>query len=529
MKIPIVCLVILAGIILPACTEHFETYNTDPVGMSEEELAQDFNHIGVYFPAIQQMIYFNYDWGEGTDWTFQRMQNLNADIWSGYMASASIFGFGGIDNQTYFMRAGWNDAAWNNTYAHMMPNVLEVTKKCKEDYSFYAHFDAVNTILKVLAMSRLSDLYGPLIYTHYGESRTGGIYDSAQDAYRAFFRDLQAAVDTLNSYVLHYPEQKPFARFDMAYKGNYTQWMKMANTLRLRLAMRIVKYDARWAQTEAEAAIEAPGGVITSNDDNFTISGKRYYHPLATISSWKDIFISANIESILVGYEDSRMVRMAIPATGKEIKGMRTGIPNLDANDYHSEVSSLRIHSSDPVVLMTAAEACFLRAEGALRKWNMGDEAKNLYEAGVNLSFTQWGVSTGDYLICKKIPADFTDPLQPDLVSSPAVCTVTPEWDAAVTDEERLEKIITQKWIAGFPEGGNAWAEWRRTGYPRLFPILKNDSQGSIPTELGVRRLPFSTDEKIGNAEEVAKAVAMLDGPDTGATRLFWDIEKANF
>jgi hypothetical protein len=92
-----------------------------------------------------------------------------------------------------------------------------------------------------------------------------------------------------------------------------------------------------------------------------------------------------------------------------------------------------------------------------------------------------------------------------------------------------LEKIITQKWIAGFPEGYNAWAEWRRTGYPKLFPIVKNDSQGAISTEFGVRRLPFSSAEKSGNQDGVADAVQKLGGPDTGATRLFWDIDKANF
>ncbi|MDR0864143.1 MAG: SusD/RagB family nutrient-binding outer membrane lipoprotein [Candidatus Symbiothrix sp.] len=507
-----------------ACTAHFEDYNTNPVGVTAKELEQDFNHIGVYFPAVQQMIYCNYQWGEGTDWTFQRMQNLNADIWSGYMASASLFGFEGIDNRTYFLQAGWNDAAWDYTYAHMMPNTLSIEKECRKNPDRYAHFEAINKILKVLGISRICDQYGPVIYTQYGQSKTAGVYDSAQDAYKAFFNDLKEAVAILDEYIKENPGMTPFAKFDMAYAGNYTQWMKLANTLRLRLAMRVVKYDPVRAQTEAEAAMAAPGGVMTSNTENFTISGKGYFHPLAAISSWKDISIGADLESILVGYDDPRIHRMA---TG--VKGMRTGIPDLDSKDYHSLVSCVNSKSADPAVLVTAAEAYFLRAEGALRAWNMGGSAKNLYETGIQTSFAQWGVPIEDYLTSANVPADFTDQLQPEIANTPAVSTITPNWDDATTDEEKLEKIITQKWIAGFPEGQNAWAEWRRTGYPKLFPIIKNDSQGVISSESGVRRLPFSSAEKYGNAEGIADAVEKLGGPDTGATRLFWDIDKTNF
>ena len=95
--------------------------------------------------------------------------------------------------------------------------------------------------------------------------------------------------------------------------------------------------------------------------------------------------------------------------------------------------------------------------------------------------------------------------------------------------EEKLEKIITQKWIANFPEGKNAWAEFRRTGYPRLFPVLKNDSQGEISTEDRVRRLPFPTSEERDNPAGYAEALKLLGGPDNGATRVFWDIKKGNF
>lgn len=76
-----------------------------------------------------------------------------------------------------------------------------------------------------------------------------------------------------------------------------------------------------------------------------------------------------------------------------------------------------------------------------------------------------------------------------------ALITTTPNFDDAVNQEEQLEKIITQKWIACWPEGMEAWAEQRRTGYPKLFKVQTNNSNGTIDTDIMIRRLPFSQDD----------------------------------
>ena len=192
---------------------------------------------------------------------------------------------------------------------------------------------------------------------------------------------------------------------------------------------------------------------------------------------------------------------------------------------------------------MSAAESYFLLAEAALRGWNTGGgTAKSYYEDGVRASFSELGVSGADeYLQSHAVPADFVDPLTlvassdaatialAEVNSTKAASTVTPCWDDAKTDEERLEKIITQKWIAGFPEGKNAWAEQRRTGYPKLISVRVNTNESVIPTELGVRRIPFIQDEVNNNPEGYAQAVELLGGPDNGATRIFWDVDAPNF
>ncbi|MFR4235903.1 MAG: SusD/RagB family nutrient-binding outer membrane lipoprotein, partial [Alistipes onderdonkii] len=83
--------------------------------------------------------------------------------------------------------------------------------------------------------------------------------------------------------------------------------------------------------------------------------------------------------------------------------------------------------------------------------------------------------------------------------------------------------IITQKWIAMYPEGCEAWAEQRRTGYPRLFPVRLNHSKGYIDTETMIRRLPFPAVLATSDPEQYAALVAELGGEDHGGTRLWWD------
>jgi hypothetical protein len=476
---------------------------------------------------MQKSIYYN---PGGYGWDYQLVQNLNADIWSGYMATPTNFK-NGINNQTYFLNNDWNDYCWNTAYDDIMSNQIRVQQKCETlGADTYAHFNAINTIIRVLAMSRICDQYGPIIYSHYGETMTGGTYDSAEDAYKSFFSELTDAVNKLNSVVGQ--EAASFDKFDLAYGGDFAKWARLGNSLRLRLAMRVVKYDADWAKREAEAAISAPQGVM-GGGDTFTVSGYAWKHPLYTCSiEYGDIFISANIQSIMGGYKDPRLASYGTAKNAANgVIGVRTGLPDLDvlADQYKTIISPIKVTSEQPGMIMSAAETFFLRAEAALRGWNAGGEARELYEQGILESFNQWGVSPGSYLTSTAVPADWVDPLRADF-NAAAVSTVSPAWDDADTQEVKFEKIITQKWIAGFPEGMNAWAEWRRTGYPKLFPILRNASTNNeIPTTLGVRRLTYTSSEKADNPDGYAKAVQLLGGPDSGATRIFWDKDKPNF
>ena len=106
---------------------------------------------------------------------------------------------------------------------------------------------------------------------------------------------------------------------------------------------------------------------------------------------------------------------------------------------------------------------------------------------------------------------------------------VTIAWDDAASNELKLEKIITQKWISLFPNGQEAWSEFRRTGYPRLIPVVVNYSGGLIDTEEFVRRTPFPSEEYNIHNEGVQTGVELLGGPDNGGTRVWWDTGASNF
>jgi hypothetical protein len=130
-----------------------------------------------------------------------------------------------------------------------------------------------------------------------------------------------------------------------------------------------------------------------------------------------------------------------------------------------------------------------------------------------------------------KKPMAYTDPkaITPGendvLTGSPFLSTITVKWDDAASDEEKLERIITQKWIAVYPDGQEAWSEVRRTGYPKLFPVVVNNSGGKISTTDFIKRINFASGEYTTNPSGVSAAVGLLGGADNGGTSLWWDVD----
>ena len=246
-----------------------------------------------------------------------------------------------------------------------------------------------------------------------------------------------------------------------------------------------------------------------------------------------EVRMGATMDCYMNGYSDPRLAAYFVPASSdNKYHGVRLGVHNMNparyAGIYNSNLNIDR--ATTPIVWMTAAEGFFLRAEAALRGWNMGGTARAYYEAGIRASFSENGVSGEDAYINNSTlkPTRYVDRTGGSN-SMAAPSTITIAWDDEADFETNLERIITQKWIAMYPDGCEGWAEFRRTGYPRLLPVVSNDSQGLIDTRVQVRRCPFPVQEYNTNQAVVQAAVELLDGEalgggqDNGGTRLWWD------
>jgi hypothetical protein len=239
------------------------------------------------------------------------------------------------------------------------------------------------------------------------------------------------------------------------------------------------------------------------------------------------------------GYNDPRLPKYASPAKDalapQPYIGIRIGVNVGSAGTEYAGFSTPNTDSTFTQTasqyLMTAAEVWFLKAEAALRGWGGAGTAEADYNEGIATSFQQWNVSSATYATnSTSVEQPYVDPHNAGNNDATDVSTTTIAYNAAGTQEQQLEQIITQKWIAMYPDGQEAWADYRRTGYPTLFPVIINNSAGTISTTTQIRRLPYPQIEYTTNGTAVNNAVqTLLGGPDNGGTRVWWDVNKGNF
>lgn len=516
----IVCAVGVA-FALSSCTDNFREYNTNQHEVTDDMLV-GLLKIGSFFPTMQVDVIPTSDVDANE---YQRAQNLAGDIHSGYMAAIGEWNQGN-NASTYNLKFDrWNDEAFTVAYRAVMPAWKQIKDNGAEEFP---EIFAVAQIIKVEAMHRITDIYGPLPYLKFGHGGITTPYDSQEVIYDSFFEDLDGAIKFLTDYIAKYPKAKPLNKYDMVYGGDFTKWLKFANSLKLRLAMRIVYANEAKAKQYAEEAVAA--GVLQNNADNALMksaNGISVFNPIKVCwDSYNDIRMSATMESFLTGYKDDRLSKYFRESDYGAYHGARLGNMMYSGKDAYKLLSVPNIDAETPMQWMCAAEMYFLRAEGAIRKWNMGGEAAKLYEEGIKTSFDQWKANLGSYLTSTNKPARF-DPKAGSGASEP-LTTITVAWDNNAGFETQLERIITQKWLAMYPEGQEAWSEYRRTGYPKIFPVLRNNSGNTIDTQLQVRRLPFPQSEYDTNRDEVTSAGALLGGPDTGGTKVWWDKKVRN-
>jgi len=502
-------LLVVSSMGISSCTDKFEEYNTNPTRLTQ----LDASGVGNAFAAAQY---------RGTTASWQTFQSLFADLQSQYFANVAQ----NFPSDRNVMVGNWLNGAWNNFYGNAVPPLLGVLDNTKpggvaENPGVYA----MASIWKVRMFLPRTDYWGPIPYSQVGNGQKQVDYDSQEVIYKDFLTVLTKAVADLQPYA----GRNLLGNNDQIYGGNVDNWIRFANTLRLRIAMRMSGVEPALAKTNAEAAVA--GGVLETNaHDAFLKVTANSINTLNQATAWNEFRMSAAMESVLKGYNDPRMSKFYAPATATgEFRGLRNGYNQVELGltaNQNTRVSNVADNflpgnqANQPFGIIMAAEAWFLRAEGALKGWNMGGgTAKTYYEAGINASMRQWGISDAGaiaaYTASTSVPVALTD-----AINSPAMTDIPVSWSSDAT--KHLEQIHTQKWLALWPDGLEAWAEYRRTGFPKLYPRINSESL-VVPKDGVVRRTPFTIGEQQTNPKGLATGVTKLGGTDNEATRLWWN------
>ena len=545
-------LAVMGSGMLSSCTDDFEDLNTNKTQVDPGDLpfaAQCAEAMNYCYPPHQNMFQF---------WT-----NLTIDLYGGYFQTPH----GNFTNCDMGENRGHSGGMYENYYLHIFNNTRRnIANLDKQENAGLA---GTMRIVQAVGTMQATDAYGPLAYSSIinAESESTYRFDSQQKLYEQMLDDLDKAIAGLQK--MDDTEKASLATYDTWGGGDPAIWVQIANTMKLRIALRLSKRESEMAadgyDLKAIATAAAANTLAVSGKD---IVVKDQSNELKRMFDWQDCGMNANLVTLMVGMNDPRLP-LYMTKNADEIKnekgevtpknsvycGIRyaSGMPQKGSDgSYGYKMSQWVGAYNTPLPIFKAAEAYFLLAEAKLR-WNIGGTSvKDLYEQGIRLSIKNELAYKGSFAGIENISdadidtyingttgqADYVDPGDSEH-NCKAVNTLGVKWDDAASKEDQLARIQTQKYIALFPLSNEGWAEQRRTGYPKFFVALVNKSNGAVDTQEGVRRVIYSSNAYDTNAEGIKGGIELLDKENTskkgisgdkGGTHLWWDnANKGNF
>ncbi len=422
----------------------------------------------------------------------------------------------------YLYIASYSAAMWDRYYPNIARNIEDLRVQVCEDPA-QVNLCSITRIMRVFMYHRLTDLYGDIPYSEAGlgylEGITQPVYDSQEFIYNHMLTELEEAAQALS------PGQQTFSTGDLIYNGDVEKWRKFAYSMMLRLGMRLVKVDAGAAQQWVSKAIA--GGVMESNAD---IAFVPHEDPAGWRNGNGSVFLadsSPHLSEFFVEWmkthNDPRLyVYGQVPVDGAPAVGLPNGydsntisshpswIPCEPADsppspcemDVYMDPNPVIQGEDDPMFFMTYAEVELLLAEAAVRGWHTGDPATH-YANGVRAAMEYLSMYGADAVIPN-------DAIEAYLAANP--------FDPA----NALKQINEQIWAAVLLNEYEAYANWRRTGYPELTPVVYpgNVTGGTIP-----RRLRYREQEQVANPQNYQAAISR-QGPDLFTTRIWWDVAQ---
>jgi hypothetical protein len=383
---------------------------------------------------------------------------------------------------------------WNPMYRTVLINLQESKKVAEEDAltnaAVKANQVAATEVLSVLAWSILVNIWGDIPYTEALGEANQPKYDDAKTIYADLFARLNTAIGQMT------PSAGGFGSSDLIYGGNTAQWLKFANSLKLRLAITIADVDATSAKTAFDAAKD---NAFASNDDNAAfgyLSATPNNNPISNnlvppFTSRQDYIIASTIVDEMNALADPRRDFYFSNKIDGEYKGSTPG--SVAPYGLFSHVSDKITAPDFEALLIDFSEVQFIKAEAAARGW--GGDASALYKEAITASMEYWGV----------VGADITTYL------------ARPDVNIAITSANYKEIIGNQKWLALYNRGYDAWVEWRRLDFPKLTPAVSQKNPFPL-------RYPYTTGEYNLNGANVAEAAAKITGGDKADSKVFWDV-----
>ncbi|MET7258488.1 SusD/RagB family nutrient-binding outer membrane lipoprotein [Dyadobacter jiangsuensis] len=424
-----------------------------------------------------------------------------------------------------------SNANFNSLYLQNGPvNLLTTVIAKTKDNPARSNLYNMSRIWKAYVFMVLVDTYGDVPYSQAGKAFLEGInlpkYDDQKVIYQDLIKELQEGTKALDA-------SKPIESGDLFFKGNIAQWKKLGNSLLLRAGMRYSKIDPATAKSVVAIALDpANGGVQSSNADNAYIAfNSTFNHPLAGYFQGTErgnVYMGKAFIDYLKTSGDPRLQVIAVkyeaPSNPLATAGAENTTPaDQDGMPYgynestianapgfpgkigsafkYSQINRRTVGKIDaPEFFITWSQTLLLQAEAVQRGWATGN-VKDLYEAGVKAHMSQLPT----YDVLATIPA----------ASQEAYLTANPFVPA-----KALEQINNQYWISSFLNGSEAWANFRRSGFPTL-PI--NNYPGKDPSVKDfIKRLVYPVRERSVNEANYNEAVARM-GPDELGTPVFWD------
>lgn len=500
-KILSLSLLVIFFIFITSCENNFDEINTSKTGATEIDPAFVLNN-AIINSSVVTLIY--------QIGSVQQIISPN----SGVLTGANY----NMDNRDA------TDDVWVSYYRNVIRNTKDIISQTKDNPD-RSNLMNMARILQSYAYMVLTDTYGDVPYTEGGEGYSSGIflpvYETQESIYPKLITELTEASGALNA-------SGKIETADILYGGNIAQWKKFGYSLLLRAGMRLSNVDA----TKAQAAVTAAfgGGGITSNADNaFVRHDANYRNPISqTLNSTEaanyymtkpfvDALKSTNdprLVSIAVRYKGAKSGSDHIPANASTVAADQIGIPMGKDNKTATEaatadglVSFYEYSQADrnrvakvtaPMFLVTASQTHLLLAEARFRGWISSGTAAQYFSDGIKAHMDQ-------------------------MVSFDATCAVAPaDRDAYVAANplisgKELEQINTQYWISSFLNGQEAFANFRRSGYPALQP---NPYPGREVA--WINRLTYPNSEISVNGENVKAAIAK-QGADNLETKVWWD------